>query len=82
VYVRVVGESYERRVGRMYRQGDDLDVNAELVKQGAAWVSRKYNRDPNLLVLEKEAKSAKRGLWSLPEADQIPPWAWRRLTRP
>ncbi len=57
---------------------DDLDVSAELVRRGAAWVYRKYAKDQNLYKLEDEARSAKRGLWSLTEAQRMPPWEWRR----
>lgn len=34
-------------------------------------------KDPMFPVLEAAARDAKRGLWSLPEADRIPPWDWR-----
>src|SRR3954453_8529377 len=58
-----------------------MDVNAELVRQGAAWVYRKYSRDPLLLLLEQEARSARRGLWALPETERLPPWEWRAAAR-
>ena len=57
---------------------DDLDVSAEMVRQGAAWVYRKYAKDQNLFKLEDEARAAKRGLWGLSEAQRVPPWEWRR----
>jgi endonuclease YncB( thermonuclease family) len=66
-------DKYGRTVGRMYI--GSVDVNAELVRQGAAWVYRQYARDQSLYALENEAKAAKRGLWSLPEAERIPPCA-------
>jgi endonuclease YncB( thermonuclease family) len=66
-------------VGRAYT--DALNVNAEMVRQGAAWVYRKYNRDPSLLLLEREARSARRGLWALPETERTPPWEWRPAAR-
>ena len=64
------------KVGRVYVGG--VDVNAEMVKQGAAWVYRKYAKDPSLYRLEEQAKTAKRGLWGLPEAERCPPWDWRK----
>jgi len=67
-------DRYGRVVGRVYT--DDLDVNAELVRIGAAWVYPKYAKDAGLYDLEKEAREAKRGLWG--ESPQIPPWEWRR----
>ena len=71
-------DRYGRTVGRVYVGG--TDVNAELVKQGAAWVYRQYLKDQSLLALEAEAKAAKRGLWGLPEAERCPPWDWRKGT--
>jgi endonuclease YncB( thermonuclease family) len=56
----------------------DVDVNAALVEQGAAWVYRQYARDQSLFRLEEQAKAAKRGLWGLPDAQRCPPWDWRR----
>jgi endonuclease YncB( thermonuclease family) len=77
VRVIVVGtDRYGRTIGHVYV--GDLDVNAEMVRSGMAWVYREYNRDPSLLALEKEAKEAGRGLWDLPEAQRIPPWEWRK----
>ena len=72
-------DRYGRTVGRVYVGG--RDVNAELVRQGAAWVYRHYAKDPALFSLEDEARAAKRGLWALPEAQQIPPWEWRKAER-
>ena len=80
VAVRYVDtDRYGRTVGRIH--AGDVDVNAELVRQGAAWVYRKYASDASLYALEDEARSSGRGLWSLPEAQRIPPWEWRRGSR-
>jgi endonuclease YncB( thermonuclease family) len=76
--VRVVvadTDRYGRTVGRVWAGA--VDVNAELVRRGAAWVYRQYNRDPALPPLEAEARQARRGLWALPASEQVPPWAWR-----
>jgi len=75
VKVQVV-DRYGRTVGRIYVDG--IDVSAEMVHSGVAWVYRKYAKDDNLFELEEEAREAQRGLWSLPEAERIPPWEWRR----
>ncbi|HEY8609814.1 MAG TPA: thermonuclease family protein [Roseomonas sp.] len=80
--VRVVVQDtdrYGRTVGRVH--AGPLDVNAEMVRQGAAWVYRQYSRDAQLLRLEAEAKAARRGLWALPEAERTPPWEWRAAER-
>ena len=71
-------DRFGRTVGRVYV--GDVDVNAELVRQGAAWVYRQFSRDRSLLTLEAEAKAAQRGLWGLPETERCPPWNWRRGT--
>ena len=62
-------DRYHRIVGRIYV--DDLDVSAEMVRLGAAWVYRKYAKDKNLYSIEDEAKLYKRGIWGLPEALRI-----------
>jgi endonuclease YncB( thermonuclease family) len=69
-------DRYGRTVGRVYM--GELDVNAEMVKLGAAWVYRKYASDQSLYALEKQAKQKRAGIWNLPEAEQIPPWEWRK----
>ena len=71
-------DRYGRTVGRVYVGG--VDVNAEMIRQGAAWVYRQYLKDQSLLKLEADAKAAKRGLWGLPEAQRCPPWDWRKGT--
>jgi endonuclease YncB( thermonuclease family) len=69
-------DRYGRTVGRVYV--GSLDVNAEMIRQGAAWVYRQYLKDQSLLALEQQAKTAKRGLWGLPETERCPPWDWRK----
>ncbi len=54
-------------------------VNRLLVEAGLAWANQqadgKYLRDNELLVLEQQARDAKRGLWVEPQA--VAPWVWR-----
>ena len=69
-------DRYGRYVADIYFEGQH--INAEMVKQGAAWVYRKYAKDETLYDFENEAKAAKTGIWSLPESEQVPPWEWRR----
>lgn len=66
-------DKYKRTIGRIYQ--DDVDVSAEQVKMGMAWVYRKYSKDKTLLPLEDEAKSQRRGLWA--DSRPTPPWEWR-----
>ena len=72
-------DRYGRAVGRVRVGG--RDVNAEMVRRGAAWVYTRYNRDPSLVPLEAEARAVRRGLWALPEAERVPPWEWRAAWR-
>jgi endonuclease YncB( thermonuclease family) len=70
-------DRYKRTVARVKCAG--VDANAEQVNRGMAWVYRKYAKDNNLYVLQHEAKSAERGLWS--DRSPIPPSAWRQQQR-
>ena len=72
-------DRYGRLVANLYVDGKW--VNAELVKSGGGWVYRQYAKSPVLFELEKDARNNKRGLWSLPEADRVPPWEWRKAKR-
>jgi endonuclease YncB( thermonuclease family) len=72
-------DRYGRMLGRVFV--DEVDVNAELVRRGAAWAYRKYAKDPLIIELEHTAREARRGIWALPEAERIPPWEWRRRRR-
>jgi micrococcal nuclease len=72
-------DRYGRTVGKVYL--GDMDVNAELVRNGHAWVYRRYAKDKTLYDLETEARENQLGLWALPEAQRIPPWEWRRGKR-
>lgn len=69
-------DRYGRTVGRVYV--GNMDVNAEMIRQGAAWVYRQYARDRSLFALEDQAKASKRGLWNLSEAEKCAPWDWRK----
>lgn len=78
--VRVVEQGrdrYGRAIGRVYQ--NDVDVSAEQIKQGMAWVYRKYSKEAVLYQLEDEAKQHRLGLWA--DAEPAPPWAWRKMAR-
>jgi endonuclease YncB( thermonuclease family) len=80
--VRVIAvtiDAYGRTVGEVY--ADNVCVGCELVREGHAWVYRKYSDDPVLLRLEADARANHRGLWSLPESQRVPPWEWRHGQR-
>lgn len=77
----VTVDAYDRTVAVAYRQSDGINVNEEMVRQGHAWVYRRYTDDERLIRLEEAARSAGRGLWGLPAAERVPPWEWRRNSR-
>jgi endonuclease YncB( thermonuclease family) len=77
--VQVV-DRYGRPVGRPIV--GNTDVTAEMVNIGAAWVYRTYSDDEALYELERNARAAGRGIWGLSEYEQVPPWDWRKGTRP
>ena len=70
----VGGDAYRRIVAHVFV--GEIDVNAELVRRGLAWVRRAYDPAPSLVALEDGARQARRGLWA--DADPVPPWIWRK----
>lgn len=72
-------DRYGRVVGRVVV--NRVDVNAELIRRGAAWVYRDYLKRPELIALETEARRLRKGLWALPESERMPPWQWRKAQR-
>jgi endonuclease YncB( thermonuclease family) len=73
--IAVATDRYGRTVGEVY--ADDVCVGCELVRDGFAWAYRGDGGDRVMLGLEREARAARRGIWSLPESQRIPPWEWR-----
>jgi endonuclease YncB( thermonuclease family) len=75
--VQVVDQGKDRSgrwIARLYVDG--LDVNRELVAQGAAWHYAAASSDPSLDDLQRQAQSRQLGLWAQP--DPVPPWQWRQ----
>ena len=70
----VGGDAYRRIVAHVFV--GDVDVNAELVRRGLAWVRRAYDPAASLIALEDGARQAGRGLWA--DEDPVPPWIWRK----
>lgn len=66
-------DRYGRVLGTVYVSG--VNVNAEMVRQGMAWVYRQYATDRSLFALEDEARTGRRGLWADPSP--VPPWQFR-----
>ena len=72
-------DRYKRVVGTIYING--VDICKLQVKMGNAWAYRDYLKDKTIITLEAQAKSSKRGLWSLPTREQMEPWTWRKKAK-
>ena len=69
-------DRYDRLVARLWL--GELDVNAEMLRQGAAWVYRRYAGDQAYCMYEKIARDQRRGLWALSRDQRVAPWEWRK----
>lgn len=82
VFVDVIDlDHYGRKIVRVFREPDRLDVIKAMVRDGHVWVYRKKVHDASLVKLEEDARTARRGIWALPEEDRMPPWQYRYLRR-
>lgn len=69
-------DRYKRVVAFVLIGATGTDVNATMVSDGCAWHAIAFSDDPSLTELERQAKAAKRGLWS--QRAPIPPWVYRK----
>lgn len=82
VFVDVIEtDRYGRKIVRVFREPDRLDVIKAMVRDGHVWVYRRKVNDASLIELEDAARAAHRGLWALPEEELMPPWQYRYLRR-
>jgi endonuclease YncB( thermonuclease family) len=82
VFVDVIEvDQYQRKIAKVYREPDRLDITHTLVHDGHVWVNRKYTDDDQLIALENIAKAKRTGLWSLKPEQLVPPWQFRRERR-
>jgi endonuclease YncB( thermonuclease family) len=72
---KVTADRYKRMIGKVYL--GDRYINPEMVADGAAWVYRKYSKDPHMLELERQAREQAKGLWALQEDQRVASWEWR-----
>jgi micrococcal nuclease len=89
----VFGKDIELRTHAIDRYGrtvaqvavDGKDVEAEMLRQGLAWVYERYITEASAEIQDTyrksqdEAKADRRGLWSDPNS--IPPWIFRNLAK-
>ncbi|ABC46393.1 thermonuclease family protein [Salinibacter ruber] len=76
VAVEEIGR-YGRAVARIEAEGSDL--GAMLIGDGLAWHYDEYApNESEYRRLERQARNAKRGLWS--QSSPVPPWEWRDRT--
>lgn len=66
-------DRYKRVLANVY-VGDNW-INYEMVRSGMAWHFTRYSKDLQVANAEKEARAAKRGLWSM---KAVAPWEFRR----
>ena len=59
----------------------NTNVNAEMVRRGAAWFESVYSKDQQLYSIEISARDRKAGLWALPASNRVEPWIWRKEKR-
>ena len=78
----LVASSGKDRYGRLLARLHigNRDINREMVRDGHAWVYRRYATE-NWLPDETAARNAGRGLWSLHSSQRMPPWEWRQRER-
>lgn len=68
----------QRKIGFTYLS-DRTELSHEMIRAGLAWHFKRYNDDPDLAMLEKEARKERRGLWKDPHP--LPPWEIRKIRR-
>ena len=81
VTVEVVDtDRYGRKVGRVYLNRQDM--NAEMIRLGAAWHYRYYDKSAQYNQyedIERCARNERRGLWN--RDNPMPPWEYRKMMR-
>lgn len=81
VSVAILGtDKYGRKLGRIYL--GNTDINAEMVRLGAAWHYKQYDKSSKYnqyAMLEQEAKANRKGLWNKP--NPLAPWDFRKMQR-
>ncbi|KAK1686265.1 hypothetical protein QYE76_047113 [Lolium multiflorum] len=75
ITINVYGtDQYGRYLGDIYCDG--IFIQEEMLKRGFAWYFKTGETRPELARWEKEAREARRGLWSSDNPQK--PWEWKR----
>lgn len=67
-------DKYKRILGTIYY--NNKDINLQQVKDGYAWVYKKYSKNPIYYGAEKVARENKKGLWI--DKNTVAPWEFRK----
>lgn len=70
-------DRYRRTIARVSL--DDRDIGQQLLATGMAWHYTRYDSSSSYAQAERDARAARRGLWTDPKP--VPPWEWRRLPK-
>ncbi|WP_323586038.1 thermonuclease family protein [Aliarcobacter butzleri] len=68
-------DKYKRILGTIYY--NNIDINLQQVKDGYAWVYKKYSKNKDYYNAEKISRDKKIGLWS--NKNPIAPWEFRKI---
>jgi micrococcal nuclease len=68
-------DKYGRTLGELSVNGES--INEAMVREGYAWEYSWRHSNKSYVELQREAESARRGLWT--DNSPMPPWQWRKL---
>ena len=68
-------DKYKRILGTIYY--NNIDINLQQVKDGYAWVYKKYSKNKDYYNAEKISRDKKIGLWS--DKNHLEPWEFRKI---
>jgi endonuclease YncB( thermonuclease family) len=82
VSVEFTGMDYGSRYFIAKVFSGEVDVSLQMIRDGAAWYDRRYEREMNdverhlYAESEQAARTERRGIWQEPQP--VPPWEWRQ----
>ena len=72
-------DRWKRPIAQAYVEGSSSEIGEQMIRAGMAWHFTTYSNSASLDRAEREARSAKRGLWVDP--NPTAPWLWRKAKR-